>query len=84
MLNLRQLRLNGEVINMRNISNLFGGKMMCVCVCVFFGEKEDDELRVLHIRNGLYGGDKEMISKKEREREVRGLIVEFKAIEIEW
>ena len=40
---------------------------MCVCVC--FGEKEDDELRVLHIRNGLYGGDKEMISQKEREKE---------------
>ena len=36
---------------------------MCVCVCVWFffflGEKEDDELRVLQIRNGLYGGDKE-------------------------
>ena len=86
MLNLRQLRLNGEVIKMRNISNLFGGKMMCVCVFFFLGggEKEDDELRVLQIRNGLYGGDKEMTSQKEREREVRGLIVEFKAIEIEW
>ena len=42
---------------------------MCVCVC--FGEKEDDELRVLHIRNGLYGGDKEMISQRERERSER-------------
>ena len=44
---------------------------MCVCVCVFFfflGEKEDDELRVLQIRNGLYGGDKEMTIQKERER----------------
>ena len=48
---------------------------MCVCVC--FGEKKDDEVRVLHIRNGLYGGDKEMISQKER-----GLTVEFKAIKI--
>ena len=42
LLNLRQLRFNGEVINRRNISNLFGGKMMCF---FFFWEEEDDELR---------------------------------------
>ena len=44
MLNLRQLRLNGEVINRRNISNLFGGKMMYFFF-FFLGENEDDELR---------------------------------------
>ena len=40
MLNLKQLRFNGKVINRRNISNLFGGK-----ITFFFLEEEDDELR---------------------------------------
>ena len=44
MLNLRQLRFNGEVINRRNISNLFGGKM--IFFFFFFGEEKDNELRV--------------------------------------
>ena len=44
LLNLRQLRFNGEVINRRNISNLFGGEMMCIYLFIFW-EEENDELR---------------------------------------
>ena len=81
LLNLRQLRFNGEVINTRNISNLFGGKMMCIYFFIFLRRGRWWVEREIYIRSGFCGGDKEMISQKEREKE-RGLIVEFKAIEI--
>ena len=39
LLNLRQLRFNGEVINRRNISNLYSGKTMCIYLFIYFFEK---------------------------------------------
>ena len=45
LLNLRQLRFDGEVINRINISNLFGGKMI-----FFFFEKKRERWLIVEFK----------------------------------